>query len=51
MEEERGAEELGRALPPRERQFVREYLKDLNGTAAAVRTPFLLQGIRPHSTA
>lgn len=40
MEEERGAEELGRALRPRERQFVREYLQDLNGTAAAVRTGY-----------
>lgn len=36
-EEARSAEELGRNLKPRERQFVREYLQDLNGTAAAIR--------------
>ena len=31
------AEELGKALKPRERAFVREYLHDLNGTQAAIR--------------
>ena len=31
------AEELGAALKPRERQFVREYLTDWNGTQAAIR--------------
>ena len=31
------AEELGTALKPRERAFVREYLHDLNGTQAAIR--------------
>lgn len=32
--------ELGKALKPRERQFVREYLKDLNGTKAARRVGY-----------
>lgn len=40
MAEERSVEELGRKLRPRERQFVREYLQDLNGTAAAIRTGY-----------
>ena len=41
MEEAKGAaEELGKRLRPRERQFVREYLQDLNGTAAAIRTGY-----------
>lgn len=40
MEEAHSAEELGRKLRPRERQFVREYLADLNGTAAAIRTGY-----------
>lgn len=31
------AEELGKALKPKERAFVREYLHDLNGTQAAIR--------------
>ena len=41
MEEAKSAaEELGKRLRPRERQFVREYLQDLNGTAAAIRTGY-----------
>lgn len=41
VEDQRNAaEELGRKLRPRERQFVREYLRDLNGTAAAIRTGY-----------
>ena len=39
-EEITAAEELGRKLKPRERQFVREYLRDLNGTAAAIRVGY-----------
>lgn len=34
------AEKLGEALKPRERAFVHEYLHDLNGTKAAVRTGY-----------
>lgn len=34
------AEELGKQLKPRERQFVHEYLKDLNGTQAAIRVGY-----------
>ena len=34
------AEKLGEALKPREKAFVHEYLKDLNGTQAAIRANY-----------
>lgn len=40
MEEKTTAQVLGKRLKPRERQFVREYLRDMNGTAAAVRVGY-----------
>lgn len=38
--EKTAAEKLGEALKPRERLFVHEYLKDLNGTQAALRVGY-----------
>lgn len=40
LAESDAVQELGKKLRPRERQFVREYLQDLNGTAAAIRTGY-----------
>lgn len=37
MAKVKNSEELGRALKPKERQFVREYLIDWNGTQACIR--------------
>ncbi len=40
VREKTEAEKLGEALKPKERTFVHEYLHDLNGTQAAIRTGY-----------
>lgn len=40
VREKTEAEKLGEALKPRERTFVHEYLHDLNGTQAAIRSGY-----------
>lgn len=40
MAEKTEAERIGAALRPRERKFVQEYLKDMNGTKAAIRAGY-----------
>ena len=37
---EKRIEDTGKALKPKERAFVREYLRDLNGTQAAIRAGY-----------